>query len=49
MLDVVERRADDRETAARFAAFALPPDLEADLRVFLQRVPYPLAVRSSSR
>ncbi len=48
----LEKRAiageDDHEIGRTFQAAALPADLEADLRAFLEKVRYPLAVRSSS-
>lgn len=40
--------ADDAEIARRFALAKLPADILDELRTFLMRVRYPLAVRSSS-
>jgi len=39
---------DDDELRARFAAARLPEEVELDLRAFLERARFPLAVRSSS-
>jgi len=39
---------DDDELRERFAAAALPPEIELDLRAFLEHARFPLAVRSSS-
>ncbi len=48
LLDFAIRSTDDTETLAQFLAAPLPARLQEMLRVFLQQVHYPLAVRSSS-
>ncbi len=46
--DFAMRCADDNEIVARFLASPLPADVQAHLRAFLEKVTFPLAVRSSS-
>lgn len=46
--DFALREEDDAAILARFLDAALPDDAVADLAAFLQRIDYPIAVRSSS-
>jgi hypothetical protein len=48
LLDVALHNADEAELERRFLAAKLPAGLQNDLRKFLERIRYPLAVRSSS-
>ena len=48
LLEYALHEADDRALLNRFLAARLPADIHADLRAYLERIRYPLAVRSSS-
>jgi len=48
LLDFALGCDDDTEILQRFLAAPLPEKLQEDLKAFLEQVPYPLAVRSSS-
>ncbi len=46
--DFAIQSADDSEIEERFVAAQFPPDVQRELRAYLELVKYPLAVRSSS-